>query len=392
MKVTYKDRLSRVETNTNAAWGPIERITVPGPTPGSSAVEKTVTCDEGIRFIPHPPDLRSEPPREEWVDDNVKKVAENCFKIPHVRYEKDLTELEKRDWHVLGSMLSSVKHSGAIPNMPLEAQATGSDSTASYLPSGESASYKLDGTPRPLLPILRGLMRFDRPLITWDIFNEPPPKSFSTRSKEQHTNSTSHQEDSEGVRDPRIVNNVVHMNFSQGEWKRGQASLSVQEWLETTPTRLEREELHDGCLYIVKLDEADGEFCLGLVQLDLVSSKNDIIGWWFGRKSKSNTWPAQHVPFERYPPHGQWVSDTLDEEAILLAVEDSDLTPSGLKEKSVRPALNSAFMVRLRAFATKYNLVVKKDTVKDTKGGPAPQATAPVPPNQKGLKRKGRSS
>ena len=163
----------------------------------------------------------------------------------------------------------------------------------------------------------------------------------------------------EAPRDPRRVNNVVHMDFSQSAWKRGQASLSVEEWLHSTPPRLEREELVDGSLYIVKLDEADGQFLLGLVQLEIDSTSGALTGWWFARKSKSHAWPAQHVPFERYPAHGPWVSDPLDEEAVLLAVEDSDLTATGAKEKNVNPVLNNDFTHRLRAFAEKSDLTHK---------------------------------
>ena len=389
--VTYKDRLSRVGTSTNAEWAPIKRIVVPGPTAGSAPLQKTVTCEEGIRFIPHPPDLRFEPKREEWVEENVKKVADNCRKIPNVRYETDLSAAEKREWYVMGSMLSSVEHSSAMPSMPYTAQATGSVSTSSYLPSGETASCKFDGSPCALRPILKKLMRFKRPLITWDIFEEAPPSSFPLASLHQVEGDECDrpQEEPQAPRDPRRVNNVVHMGFSHSEWKRGQASLSVEEWLTSTPARLERNELHDGHLYIVKLEEADGEFCLGLVQLELDDTNDTITGWWFARKSNSYGWPAQHVPFERFPPHGEWVSDKLDEEAILLAVEDSDLTAAGLKDKGAHPTLNSEFMTRLRAFARKFDHVHKKEG-REAAAAPAP---APAPTRakgkQKGRKRKG---
>ena len=97
----------------------------------------------------------------------VKKVAEQCRKIPQVRYGTDLSVTEKREWYVLGCMLASSPHSSALPAMPHTAQATGNATTTGFLPSGESATLKLDGSPRPLLPILETLIRFDRPLITW---------------------------------------------------------------------------------------------------------------------------------------------------------------------------------------------------------------------------------
>ena len=239
VKVTYKDRLSRGESSTNAAWAPIEKTAVPGPTPGSAPIQKTVTCDKGIRFIPHPPDLRREPPREDWVEDNVKKVAQHCRKIHQIRYETDLSVTEKREWYVLGCMLSSSPHSSALPSMQHTAQATGTATTAGFLPSGESAMLKLDGTPRPLLPILETLMRFERPLITWNVFKEAPPTAFTSvftpHTRDDGMQASNQEEQVEAPRDPRRVNNVVHKDFSQSEWRRGRASLSVEEWLDSTP-------------------------------------------------------------------------------------------------------------------------------------------------------------
>jgi hypothetical protein len=73
VKVTYKDRLSRVETSSTAEWSPIDVITVPGPTPGAATRKKEVTNDRGVRFIPHPPDLRKEPARGAWEEDKPKQ-------------------------------------------------------------------------------------------------------------------------------------------------------------------------------------------------------------------------------------------------------------------------------------------------------------------------------
>ena len=76
VKVTYKDRLSRVETSSTAEWSPIKVITVPGPTPGSAAREREVTEARGVRFIPYPPDLRKEPTRDPWDEERPKQGEE----------------------------------------------------------------------------------------------------------------------------------------------------------------------------------------------------------------------------------------------------------------------------------------------------------------------------
>ena len=39
-------------------------------------------------------------------------------------------------------------------------------------------SFSFDGCPQPLRPLLYDLMRFERPLITWDLFNAAPPAEF----------------------------------------------------------------------------------------------------------------------------------------------------------------------------------------------------------------------
>lgn len=77
VKVTYKDHLSRVDTGSTAQWSPIDKITVPGPTPGAATRDKEVTNDRGVRFIPHPPDLRKEPTRDAWEEDKPKQGEEH---------------------------------------------------------------------------------------------------------------------------------------------------------------------------------------------------------------------------------------------------------------------------------------------------------------------------
>ena len=52
VKVTYKDRLSRVGSRLNSEYGPIETVSVPGPTPGSAHVLKTQETHDGVVFVP----------------------------------------------------------------------------------------------------------------------------------------------------------------------------------------------------------------------------------------------------------------------------------------------------------------------------------------------------
>ena len=112
VKVTYKDRLSRVGTHKNAEWAPVVKVTEPGPTPGSAAIERTVTTADGVLFIPHPPDLRREPKREEWHDEKPHDVAHVCKKILEVRHRLDLTVEARKEWHLMHSLHKTWTHAG----------------------------------------------------------------------------------------------------------------------------------------------------------------------------------------------------------------------------------------------------------------------------------------
>ena len=78
VKVTYKDRLSRVGSHLQSEYGPIQTISVPGPTFGSAQVTKEQETPEGVVFIPRPPDLRKEPMREEWREEKIGEAEKAC--------------------------------------------------------------------------------------------------------------------------------------------------------------------------------------------------------------------------------------------------------------------------------------------------------------------------
>ena len=91
VKVTYKDRLSRVGSAKNSEYAPIETVSVPGPTSGSAQVMKTQETHEGVVFIPRPPDLRREPAREGWKEEKVGGAAKACRKAVSIRHKTDLS-------------------------------------------------------------------------------------------------------------------------------------------------------------------------------------------------------------------------------------------------------------------------------------------------------------
>ena len=66
------------------------------------------------------------------------------------------------------------------------------------------------------------------------------------------------------LRDPRRVNHITHSGYTAAAASRDAADLKLHEWLEAFPGRVEG--VQGGKLYMVRLDEQDGEFKLGLVQ------------------------------------------------------------------------------------------------------------------------------
>jgi len=165
VKVTYKDRLSRRATGTNCEWSPIEEVVDASGTPVG-----TRTKDGGVIFIPRPPDLRAEPPREPFdSEDAAADLAKGCKAVLTKRHNSDLDDEARCRWLALQNFHAAHKHAGHLPDMPC-------DITASH--GAASVTTSLNGSPCPLLPILKDMRRFERPLITWDPFVEAPPSAF----------------------------------------------------------------------------------------------------------------------------------------------------------------------------------------------------------------------
>ena len=304
-------------------------------------------------------------------------------------------ERECTTWRQLALMLppSPPCGTGAMPDMPHTVTEVGTGETRDFLPEGDKCEKMFDGVPQPLLPILRELMRFPRPLITWDLFRDPPPPTFPV-----HTAAApgGPQEPPRAAaetarpRDPRTVNNVVHMDHTAAQHKRDRTDMDDEEWLDECPSRLEASDLRKDGLYIVRLEQPDGELALGLVLLSDLSvsdtEEDKIRAYWFERCSKGHhKWPA-HVKFGRYGT--PWVSDLLPSETFLMEVREADLTEAGAKARDEHPVLSDAFVKRLRIFAARDGLAApqapnkKQATAKPTTAEPAdatPSAAAAAP-------------
>ena len=354
VKVTYKDRLSRVGSRLNSEYGPIETVSVPGPIPGSAHVKKTQETPDGVVFVPRPHDLRREPAREEWREEKVGQAAKSCRKALTVRHKADLSTEACREWSVLGSFHNKYTKASSVPNLPHTEKVQGDARTKSFLKAGEVAERTFDGTPQALLPLLKRMsFRFPRPLITWDIFSEEAPPSFpsSGRADENPEATGEGQFEPEELRDPRKVNHVVHKGQNYAQWKQGMKEVNAEEFAAANSGVLDPEDLEEGNLYVVKLDTPDGEFSLGLVQLGAAVDEETRSVHWYARTGHSHSWPSR-VKFQRYMDGETWISDDIATNSFLLEVDfEEDLTDSSPSVRDTNPTLSTTFVQQIRKYA-----------------------------------------
>ena len=361
VQVLYKDRLSYTGTASEAEWKPIQRATRSRPShQGTESVEVNETVSNGVLFVQRPPDLRTEPPREEFAKgDDTFETTQACQRIVNGRSDS-LSEESIAFWKALKAVHEEGRHASAVPSMPFT-----------------SGGFQFDGSPRPLLPLLKDLaLRFPRPLITWDLFGDAPPPEFPApraagEDAERPAALGAAPEPQGELRDPRRVNHITHSGYSAAAASRDAADLKLHEWLEAFPGRVEG--VQGGKLYMVRLDEQDGEFKLGLVQSEgKIFSKPDEEGkpadfmraLWFRRcgvepkkcnDAKNFSWP-KNPAFELYMSSSGRIEDELEVKSFLLEVEDADLTEAGLAQKLKAPKLTETFVKKLQMLADKYDL------------------------------------
>ena len=334
VKVTYKERLSTEATRYEAEWKPIRTVE------SDAGFKYNETTPEGVQFIERPPDLRREPMREEFSEKVDSAVV--CAKVVSARdgTPAELPPESKSHWQSLMQLFEKsgdAKHAGAMPDLPVTI--------------GE---HKFDGCPRKLLPMLKDLQRFARPLITWDLFNNEPPSSFPKPAEEgaegrsNNTSSSSRSSNNVQLRDPRVANHVTHMAYSQAESGRDSRDMSAEEW--ATNLTIPVEKIEDKRLYLVELDEPDGEMSIGIVESGLTTD-DTLKGRWFGRKDGATQSWGTNPTFEHYCDRNGRIVDTMDKDLFLYEIQNSDLTDASVANKFVSPRLNAAFMVKLRELA-----------------------------------------
>ena len=367
VKVMYKPKLSWTgDGSREAEWGPIMTVFRPGPLPGSPAVECNQTTEEGVVFISRPPDLRSGPRREAW-DEKQQKSSAACKGIIKGRWEGELSSEDKKEWRIFEEMYRDRWHSGAIPNLPATFSITGSQDTAGYLEPGRTHEMRMDGSPKDLKTVLKEMARFDRPLITWDIFEEEAPTTFPTeptgvrRSPRRSTSDgTSARGEGAGpekpLRDPREVNNVTHLQYPTTEWSRNARDLDNEKWARSQPAHVEPKAIKaGGSLCIVSLDEnAEGPSSQMGIGLAKVTSAPDgtFVGLWYERASKKWEW-AHPSKFTPWPDAKRWANRQIELARIRLVVPKDALCKSS---KESAQLLDANYVRRLEVFCKEHGL------------------------------------
>lgn len=267
--------------------------------------------------------------------------------------------------------------------------------------NAETFQFQFAGAPCPMLPLLKDMVRFERPFITWDIWKEPPPLTFpSVARPTAAASSSAHVPPQAGraqdppnaqppLRDPAKVNKVRHLgNASQFDADRKR--LASEFWADSGGDDLDAspveavQPVKDG-LFIVHAP-ADGELQLGLVRITSTSlqARDDpdanetnvphVEAVWFqraGSSKKSFKWPETPT-FKWWPkakgksvkkPQTFWIRA----DSLLVRVKPTDLTDSTQKDEMrlVQPRLRKTFMEKLKAMAKQRQLLAEEADSED---------------------------
>ena len=267
--------------------------------------------------------------------------------------------------------------------------------------NAETFQFQFAGAPCHMRPLLKEMVRFERPFITWDIWKEPPPLTFPSVARPTAAASSSAREPPQAgraqdppnaqppLRDPAKVNKVRHLGNAT-QYDADRKRLVAEDWagsggddLDTSPVEAVQP-VKDG-LFIVHAP-ADGELQLGLVRIMSTSlqARDDpdanesnvphVEAVWFqraGTSKKSFKWPETPT-FKWWPkPKGKSVKKPqtfwIRADSLLVRVKPTDLTDT-TKEDEVRlvqPRLRKTFMEKLKAMAKQRQLLAEEPDSED---------------------------
>ena len=358
------------------------------------------TTEEGVCFIPHPPSLQREPPIEEYKAkhaDDLKPEQEirNLLKKSDMGGDTgDFTNPEAHEWLALRAVHETGRLGAhALPDLEAHTQAVPHDAMSNkYLDPGEHAQHTFHGTPRRLLPMLKDMMRFTRPLITWDPFLAPPPREWPNPLHAAASERFGGGGSTTGAtappppggkaerRQPAEANSVVHQLYPKSVQERADKDLLNERWAMELDAHVDA--LRDGRFYIVRLPAGGKEepwMPMGVAQVRREGGAHGTQQfYWFARTgAKNQVWPAT-VSFKPWMGGGtEQAHDEADVEAAICEITDSSIpkghTLGGKTGGKTAPiTLNSEFRKRLELYARHHNLI-NDDAVRPA-GSKAPHA------------------
>ena len=358
------------------------------------------TTEEGVCFIPHPPSLQREPPIEEYKAkhaDDLKPEQEirNLLKKSDMGGDTgDFTNPEAHEWLALRAVHETGRLGAhALPDLTAHTQAVPHDAMSNkYLAPGEHAQHTFHGTPRRLLPMLKDMMRFTRPLITWDPFLAPPPLAWPNPLHAAASERFGSGGSTTGAtappppggkaerRQPAEANSVVHQLYPKSVQERADKDLLNERWAMELDAHVDA--LRDGRFYIVRLPAGGKEepwMPMGVAQVRREGGAHGTQQfYWFARTgAKNQVWPAT-VSFKPWMGGGtEQAHDEADVEAAICEITDSSIpkghTLGGKTGGKTAPiTLNSEFRKRLELYARHHNLI-NDDAVRPA-GSKAPHA------------------
>jgi len=388
VKVTYKDRLSRQRSKDglDCEWGPLRQVK------GSDGVIRNVTDDVGVTFIECPPRIMMrEPQRENFRDMDKDADDDEVDKPEHANGERGtksassaastksvystsksiqdlvskrakgpekLTEKAVAHWNALKTAYDAGQRAGALPDMPVT-----------------HSGITLHGCPVQLLPILKAMRRFDRPLTYWDPFVDEPPASWpdpvaAAAAREERGlphRASEVTEDSAraggGPRDPRQANNVTGLHLSHTERARLLKDVSDEQWVQDfaeVAGKNRSKPIQKDSLYLMQLAIPEGGFKLGFAEAGKPHNGNgdgteesQHEARWFAKTGDGNTW-SDNPTFVHYMLGSQRSVEYVPSESFLMEVDDQWLTESSVATKHTTLRLKGDFMRRLRLLKEEY--------------------------------------
>ena len=417
VRVTFKTNLSDVKVYSNDdEWAPVRRVEEVNA--GGENLVANRTTDEGVLFVSAPPDLTSEPAREELPQKTCKEAWNDCNKVLQRADVKSSRAIAH--WHALQAMHGSSGLATGIPVLPCSVTVMADESAPHGMKAGlpqplagtgapgggaqagadEGFKFEFRGAPCLMKPLLQDMVRFKRPFITWDIWSAKPPLTFPSvprdKSEEGQLREEVGEQDADAavqnLRSPAARNTVRHLGNAK-EYDAARRRHDAEEWAEGDADEDDSNDsakviIRKGDLCIVHIDIYDGEMALGLAcitnpvtKLGEVEKEGAVTEGakakgpyveisWFQRKSRRKfAWPANPT-FEWWPrppkkskgkgkssaatPKTTWIG----KDSILMVVEKADLTrkSSGDDVRLIQPRLTSHFMAKLRILAKKRRL------------------------------------